>query len=50
MKIIKRSIFFAAFLAVISMSTVSMAQVSRKDINYANGRATVIMGANANRN
>ncbi|SEF70036.1 hypothetical protein SAMN04487934_102198 [Eubacterium ruminantium] len=29
MKIIKRSIFFAAFLAVISMSTISMAQTKR---------------------
>lgn len=43
MKIIKRSIFFAAFLAVISMSTISMAQVSRRQVNYENGTATVIV-------
>lgn len=43
MKIIKRSIFFAAFLAVISMSTISMAQASRRQIDYANGKATLIV-------
>ena len=43
MRLLKRSIFIIALFAVLSMSTVSMAQSRTNRIDYCNGKATVIV-------